>query len=59
MQVMHLKQEKAILDEVTHPFMVNLFGAAQVSLAPQLDICMVASFMHGMIARKHSYKPAL
>jgi serine/threonine protein kinase len=30
-QLIHMKQEKAILDEVAYPFMVNLFGATQVS----------------------------
>lgn len=28
-QLVHIKQEKEILELVTHPFMVNLFGAAQ------------------------------
>lgn len=30
-QLIHMKQEKAILDEVAYPFVVNLFGATQVS----------------------------
>ena len=58
-QLTHMKQEKAILDEVAFPFMVNLFGATQVSVALPLHLSLRLALLANLHSLQRELRPRL